>query len=251
VYTRISKLPTNIQINEADPVTKTVPLPEWGHISQRQPIGTYRYRALMARFENRGFRRGQFVVSYTLGKQDANMGTITDHLNPASNQGPADNDRRHSLAASGSTLLPHDITLGAVWTVRSARPFSALAGRDLNGDGANTDFVPGTMNNQGNRNLDIYLVNAWRAQNGLGAISGDQIDGDTYNRFDIRASKAIVLGERQRIELIGQLFNVFGRTNLGAIGVTTYVTNALSDAFGRILTAQPRQQAELAVRYVW
>ena len=51
--------------------------------------------------------------------------------------------------------------------------------------------------------------------------------------------------------MIGQVFNVLGIDNLGGVG-STYVTNALSsDSFGRILTAQPRQQAELAVRFVW
>ena len=54
--------------------------------------------------------------------------------------------------ASGSVLLPYDINLGGVWTLRSTMPFSARAGRDLNGDGvATTDYVPGTTRNQGNR----------------------------------------------------------------------------------------------------
>jgi hypothetical protein len=58
------------------------------------------------------------------------------------------------------------------------------------------------------------------------------------------------VGSGRRVELIGQLFNVFGTDNLGGIG-TSYVTNALSDSFGKVLTALPRQQAELAVRFVF
>ena len=175
---------------------------------------------------------------------------MTDALNPGLDEGPGDNDRRHSLVGSGSVFLPHDVTLAAVWTLRSARPFSALAGKDLNNDGSNTDFVPGTSRNQGNRDLDLGLVNAWRAQNGLGPIATSQIDSDRYNRLDIRVSKAVVFGSR-RVELIGQVFNVLGTDNLSAIGAGTQVTNALSDSFGRILTAQPRQQAELAARFAW
>ena len=94
---------------------------------------------------------------------------ITDILNPGLDQGPADVDRRHALVASGAFLLPDDVTLGAVWALRSSMPFSALAGRDLNGDGSNTDYVPGTTRNQGNRDLDLALVNAWRASNGRAA----------------------------------------------------------------------------------
>jgi hypothetical protein len=93
-------------------------------------------------------------------------------------------------------------------------------------------------------------VNAWRAENKLAPVSEDQIDKDNYNRLDIRASKAIVFGGRRRLELIGQLFNLFGTDNLGGVG-SAQVSSALSDSFGRILTAQPRQQAELAVRFAW
>jgi hypothetical protein len=52
------------------------------------------------------------------------------------------------------------------------------------------------------------------------------------------------------VELIGQVFNLLGRTNLGGVG-SSYQTNARSADFGRILTAQPRQQGEVAIRMTW
>jgi hypothetical protein len=131
-------------------------------------------------------------------------------------------------------------------------PFSALAGRDLNADGANSDYVPGTTSNMGNRNNRAMLdaVNAWRAQNGRGPISEDQIDTNGYNSLNLRASKGIPLGAGRSLELIAQVFNVMNRDNLRDVG-GGWVTNALSDLFGRIQTAQPGRQAELAVRVVW
>lgn len=49
--------------------------------------------------------------------------------------------------------------------------------------------------------------------------------------------------------LIPHVFNLLGTDNLLASqGAGSWVTNALSDSFGRILTALPRQQAELAAR---
>ena len=59
-----------------------------------------------------------------------------------------------------------------------------------------------------------------------------------------------LLGGSRRAEFIGQIFNVFGRNNLGGIG-SSFQTNALSDTFGQLTTAQPRQQAELAVRFTF
>ena len=51
-------------------------------------------------------------------------------------------------------------------------------------------------------------------------------------------------------DVIGQVFNLLGTDNIGGIG-SSWVTNALSSEFGRIQTAQPRQQAEVAARIAW
>ena len=61
-------------------------------------------------------------------------------------------------------------------------------------------------------------------------------------------------GER-RADAIGQVFNLFGVTNLAAINGQVSsggnTTNATSPNFGKILGALNRQQAELAVRIVF
>jgi len=155
------------------------------------------------------------------------------------------------LVTSGSLMLPLNIQFGAVWSLRSKMPFSALAGKDIDGDGSTNDYVPGTSANQGNRNLDINLVNAWRASNGLGPISASQFSSNRYNAVDLRASKAFSLGSGRKVELVAQVFNVLGTDNLLPPGGDAYVSNALSDSFGKILSAQPRQQGEIALRYAW
>ncbi len=115
---------------------------------------------------------------------------------------------------------------------------------------------PGPRGTRADQGTDSFLaaVNAWRAQNGRAPIPESQIASNDYNRFDLRASKAVTFGTR-RVEFIAQVFNLFGRDNYG-VGVTAawqspYQENTLSDAFGRILEVQPRQQAELAVRFTF
>ena len=174
------------------------PLPTWGVIQERQPAGEHEYRALFLRLDRRFADRHQYLISYTLSKQDNNdpTGTLIDLYDPDLNWGPGNADRRHSFVASGSFLLPADVTFGAVWTLRSAMPFSALAGQDLNRDGTSgTDLVPGTSRNMGNRDNGrmLELVNAWRVQNRRQPISEDQIDANEYNRVDVRVSKAFAL----------------------------------------------------------
>jgi hypothetical protein len=105
------------------------------------------------------------------------------------------------------------------------------------------------MGNRDNARLE-KLVNAWRAVNGLQPISASQFDTNAYGRWDVRVSKAIPFGGSRRLELIGQVFNVLGSDILLPVG-GEFATNALGDSFGRILEAQARQQAELAVRVVW
>jgi len=261
VYTKSNAFNASVNINtprQSSPgvaATPTVrPSPAWGNIAQVQSIGTQDYRALLVRVEKRLSSHYQYTVSYSLQKVTDNSfggtstGTITDAYNQQWDNGYSNADRRHTAVFSGAYQAPGDVILGMVWTLRSTAPFSARAGVDSNGDGATTDFVPGTTKGMGNRDNDAMMkaVNAYRAANGLAPVTLVNNTND-YNRFDIRASKAINLSGRRRVELIGQVFNLFGRTNLGGIG-SSFNTNARSSTFGQLSTAQPRQQGEIAVR---
>jgi carboxypeptidase family protein len=256
VYTHMTKVPLTININpRSGGTTGTRPLPAFARIDQVQSRGELKYEALLVRLEKRLAQRFLYLVSYTLAKGTGDVtftgpsGSVTVAEHPEWDWGPAANDRRHVLVASGAVLLPGDVTLGAVWTLRSTMPFSAVAGRDLNGDGSITDYVPGTTRAQGNRDLDLSLVNAWRGSIGLAPIAASQIDSNRYNSLDVRANKAFSLGATRKVELIGQVFNVMGTENLQASGgAGGWTTNATSDSFGRILTALSGRQAELAVR---
>ena len=254
VYTKTTGDVISTNINSPSPATGIRPLPEWGRIVQTQSAGEAEYKALLMRVEKRFSSRYMYLVSYTLADvRDNGSATFTNFYNPGLEFGAGTTDRRHALVSSGAVMLPFEITFGAVWTLRSSMPFSARAGRDLNSDSATTDYVPGTSRNQGNRGLDLALVNAWRASNGLGAIPASQIDSNRYNSVDVRVSKAFSLGSQNtKLEVVAQMLNVFGTDNLLASGgAGAWVENALSDAFGRVLTAFNRQQAEIGVRYAW
>jgi hypothetical protein len=253
VYTDVEKMIQSANINT--PVTPTAarPLPTWGRIIRLQSGGFHEYRAMYVRLDKRFAERHQYMLSYTLAKEknQGPTGAITDFYNPGLDYGPGSGDRRHGLVASGSVLLPFEINVGGVWTLRSTMPFSARAGRDLNNDGATTDYVAGLSRdvfNRGNNEALLQVVNAYRAQNGRAPISASSIETNGYNRFDVRASKAVQMGVR-RLEFIAQVFNLFGRDNLGVAG--TWQENVLSDSFGRLLEVQPRRQAELAVRFTF
>jgi hypothetical protein len=174
---------------------------------------------------------------------------VTDSGRISSDEGPNNSDRLHTLVASGSFLLPADVTIGGVFSYRSTMPFSAIAGVDINGDGNVTDYVPGTSRNVFNRGNDsdmLALVNAWRGVNGLAPVNPAFSTNEFYS-LDIRASKAITLNAGRRVELIAQVFNILNRKNiLGA-----WTTNALSPAFGTSVSASNMRQAEIAARFTF
>jgi hypothetical protein len=253
----MTKVPMTIDINpRSGGTTGNRPLPQFARVLQAQSIGFMNYRALLVRLEKRLERNYMYLVSYTLSGSNGNVnnsgGTqsvVTDSGNINSDEGPNNNDRRHALVASGSFLLPGDITLGGVFTARSTMPFSAIAGVDINGDGNVTDYVPGTSRSAFNRGNDaemLALVNAWRAVNNLAAINPAFSTNEFYS-LDIRGSKAITLNGSRRVELIAQVFNVLNRKNI----VGAWTTNALSPAFGTSVSASNMRQAEIAARFTF
>ncbi len=134
---------------------------------------------------------------------------------------------------------------------RTQLPWNATAGRDLNADGFNTDLVPGTTRNAGSRDLIWPRSTRGAPRTAAPPIPESQIESSRINLLDVRVSKAIRFGATAKLDLMAQVFNVFNTTNLQAQYGGGRVTNALSDAFGRILTARPGRQAELAVRLLW
>ena len=106
------------------------------------------------------------------------------------------------------------------------------------------------MFNRGNNAELLAIVNAYRAANGRAPLPESQLESNAVNRTDIRVSKSIRLGEDRRLELIAQVFNVFGQDNNGGLA-QGWQENVLSDTFGRMLSVLPRQQGELAVRFVF
>jgi len=257
VYNRMTKVPMTIDINPRSGGTiGNRPLPQFARVLQAQSIGFMNYKALLVRLEKRLERNYMYLVSYTLSGSNGNVnnsgGTqsvVTDSAHINYDEGPNNSDRRHALVASGSFLLPGDVTLGGIFTARSTMPFSAIAGIDINGDGNVTDYVPGTNRNVFNRGNDadmLALVNAWRATNNLAAISPAFSTNEFYS-LDIRGSKAITLSGARRVELIAQVFNILNRKNiLGA-----WTTNALSPAFGTSVSASNMRQAEIAARFTF
>jgi hypothetical protein len=260
-YSKMTKFQITPNVNtpfESAPGVNITPLNRpyaaYGIITSVQANGNFNYKALTARLDKRYSHHFQATLSYTLAKQRDNYnnsGTWTDYYYPQEDQGQAAVDRRNMFVLSSYSKFPWGFTAGGIYTVRSSLPFYAITGTDNNNDGSITDYVPGTTKNQHNQANLLAEVNTWRVNSQhLAAIPASQIQSSFYNQLDIHINKNVHITERYNLQLIGQLFNVFGTDNFGGVG-SSQQANATSSSFGTISSALPRQQGELAVRFVF
>jgi len=257
VFIRMTKIPMAVDVNpRSGGTTGTRPLPQFARVYQTQSVGDMDYKAMLVRVEKRLERNYMFTVSYTLASTEGtvnNIGpasTVTDSAHLEYDNGPNNSDRRHAVGASVSFLLPGDFTLSGVFGARATMPFSAIAGVDLNGDAAITDYVPGTARNVFNRGRNdemMAVVNAYRATINLPALSASQISTNEIYSLDMRVNKAIALRGSRKVDLVLQVFNLLNRTNLTG----NWQTNARSPKFGVVESAGPMRQAEIAARFTF
>ena len=192
------------------------PLANWGNVTQLASNGWRDYRALYVRLDKRFANGYQYLLSYTREWTRTTSRTSPTTTIRTSRRGrPAASTRSWPAATPGCRF---DLTLGAVWTIRSALPFDALSGVDLTGDGT-VDRVPGVTRNMAGRDSEgtarlLELVNAWRAVRGLAPIPESQIESSDFNRVDLRVSRAFTLPSGTNVGLLAQVFNLFGRDNL-------------------------------------
>ncbi len=137
-----------LDVNSRNPATGRPPGSDIRtRIDQVRPDAEVRYKAIYAKLEKRYSQNYQYTLSYTFTDADDNA-PMAQLPRPVRffdiNWGPSNGERRHAIVASGSILLPWDINVGALWSYRTQLPWSAGAGRDLNGDGFTSDLVPGT-----------------------------------------------------------------------------------------------------------
>jgi hypothetical protein len=200
--------------------------------------GREQYKALLIKVDKRFNQRYQFTASYALSRLDG-FNYTRDLFDSFTFPGPQGGDRLHTFVFSGLMTLPLKINLGLIATYTSGAPLSASIpgsnNSDLNGDGTNNDFLPGAGFNEVNRSIGRNalreLVNRYNMLlAGKEAPRGGTFPtitvpasfdlGDSFQSHDVRLSREFGLYERLRIELIGEVFNLFNISNkLGYSGL--------------------------------
>jgi hypothetical protein len=128
---------------------------------------------------------------------------------------------------SGVYVAPKAVTVAAIVTVGSGRPFNILAGADLNGDGDGGAF-PADRAHQPGRCVHASAPNT-------GTLPAQAT-------VDVRFSRRFSLGGHTSVDALVEVFNLFNRTNYAEInnifGTGAYPT-APAPTYGQFQKAAP------------
>lgn len=199
-------------------------IPAFNRISVFESTAKSLYHGLSFELNRRFSDRWQFNTSYTLSKAKDSKPDQTSVVPGADDGKLAENqfdltgeyarsdlDIRHRFIFSpvyetgtfkGSDnkvvrFLLSDYVITGIFTAQSGIPYSAIVGADPNGDGVSgTDRVPGTVRNQFSTPA-AYIV-------------------------DLRLGRIIRFGERYRLSLFAEGFNLFNRSNVLFVNNTQY-----------------------------
>lgn len=174
---------------------------------------------------------GQPVASYS----GNGIATTPENQFKPEEFGPTRLDERHRFVLNGVFNLPWDFQVAPILQYASARPFSATAGFDVDGDGLTTNdrlcagvdpravfAVRGnltairTLNPRGCTQAEVNSLRTGFITDAAGNIIGEA--SNRYFNVDVRLTKTFRFGERFGVAGYVDLYNLFNTDNLNTGG---------------------------------
>ncbi len=112
--------------------------------------------------------------------------------------GPTNFDERNRFTASGVFLLPHGFEVAPSFQASTGRPYTGLAGGDIDGDGRST--------------IDRACVDGTNTL-GCKEVSVNSFRGKPFVEFDLRTAYVFKIRENMRFRLIWEMYNIGNRNN--------------------------------------
>lgn len=209
----------------------------FGSINAQSSDGNSVYHAFNADLKKRFSNNFQFLASYTWSHSIDDSSDLQTLLLPQDNRNiraeRADSlfDQRHRFVFSSVIGSPgswrsgdglhkflSDFTVAPIFEISSGRPFNILSNQDSNNDQSNQTDRPsvqadGTLCVPGAPGCAPVITNGVFTSGSLGRNSGIT---HSFASLDMRVSRAVRLGERVRLDLIAEGFNLFNRFNEAA-----------------------------------
>jgi hypothetical protein len=198
----------------------------FGSVNAQSSDGNSTYHALNVDLKKRFSNYFQFLASYTWSHSIDDSSDLQTLLLPQDNRNfraeRADSlfDQRHRFVFSGMIMSPaswrsgdglhkfmSDFTIAPILEISSGRPFNILTNQDTNNDQSSQTDRPNVAAD------GTLLVPPPFAAGSLGRNAGVT---HRFASLDMRLMRAVRIGERVRLDIIAEGFNLFNRFNEGS-----------------------------------
>lgn len=250
----------------------------FGSVNAQISDGNSSYNALNVelnrRFANNFAFRGSYTWSHSIDdSSDLQTLLIAQDVNRF-NLEKADSlfDQRHRFVFSGVLSSPNgwrssdsmwkkflaDFTVAPIIEISSGRPFNIITNADTNNDQSSQTDRPsvaadGTLCVPGNMGCTPLITDGRFSIGNLGRNRGIT---HSFASFDLRLSRAFRFGERFKIDVIAEGFNLFNRFNEGSASpfiddVNEFGTRSGGKYFSRPTASFDPRQFQLGVKFAF
>jgi len=253
------KLSTMLNINQlgASPTGRfNVQYPNVGSIVQLNSAGTSNYNSLQSTLRVRSFHGLSTQFAYTwahaLDVMSEYRGVIPlDSYNLKAEYGNGDFDTRHNFTTSltyevpgsshGPKILTHGWQVNSLLSFHTGQPFNISGGFSRPGCDVVADPFAGVSHKFSAAAGGVEWVNpaAFNCSSPttfLGNLSRNRFFAPGYGSVDLSVFKNIPIGERLKIQLRAEMFNLLNRINLasggGSVGSNGFVSDTIGDFNG-------------------
>lgn len=209
----------------------------FGSVNAQVSDGNSNYNALTLDLKKRFTNNFQFLASYTWSHSIDDSSDLQTLLLPQDNRNfRAERatslfDQRQRFVFSAVFASPPkwrsgdglhkffaDFTLAPIFEMSTGRPFNILSNQDTNNDQSNQTDRPSVLPSgqlcvPGTPGCTPLITNGAFSVGDLGRNSGIT---HSFSSLDMRLSRVVRFGERVRLDIIAEAFNLFNRFNEGA-----------------------------------
>ena len=242
----------------------TRPNAQWGQIVYFVPTGRQNYTAIATGLNRRLQHNFQGGITYTWMAQMHDDGTAS-LTNPAANNqfdyldgeyATSTMFQRHTFRLWGVFELPWGFSSSATYSYGSGNRFNTtIATAPYGKPGQNRLNLTAAGGPTAAITVPAEMDERWEGP--MTVASGEVIPrnallGTPYHRLDLRLSKDIGLPGRAKLQLIGEIFNVFNHDNYTGFITQLSATSAATTArFGQPSAASIARQGQVGFRASW
>lgn len=272
------------------PTGDGVPVP-FNSVDTQESSGNSWYDALTVNLTKRFTRTFELLSSYTWSHSIDDSTDLQSTLEPQDSRFPqfeksnSDNDQRHRWVTSAVFQSPAgrsgdgfirrflgDFTLAPIVEVSSGRPYNVITGEDTRLDLGSSEARPSVIAGSSGttspyvKGVSFVEANVCLTATGapftvpgftnvgsgcVGNLGRNAFTTPGFFQWDMRVSKRIPVGERLKLDLIADAFNLFNHTNISAVNQLCDPSAGSTCTAGQPTAAYDARQFQFALRMTW